>query len=88
MQAGVPIIAYDSTAIPYTLGGSGVLVKKKNFQEIAELIHIIVEDDDLRNRLIDGQKKRLAEFNRDVVTNKLLEIIDNLKNQNSSIIGE
>ncbi len=87
MQTGVPIIAYDSTAISSTLGGSGVLVKKKNFQEIAELIHIIVEDNDLRNRIIDGQKKRLNEFSKDVVTKKLIEIIDNLTNLNSSIKG-
>jgi glycosyltransferase involved in cell wall biosynthesis len=79
MQVGLPILAYYSTGIPYTLDRSGILIRKKNYQEIAELIHIIYEDDDLRNRIVDRQKKRLRDFSRDVITEKLLKIIDSLK---------
>jgi glycosyltransferase involved in cell wall biosynthesis len=61
------------------LDRSGILIRKKNYQEIAELIHIIYEDDDLRNRIVDRQKKRLRDFSRDVITEKLLKIIDSLK---------
>lgn len=84
MQAEIPIIAYDSSAVPYTLGKSGVLIKKKNFLEIAELMHIIVEDKKLRNRIVDVQKNRLQDFSKDVVTCKLLEIIRHLETTPSS----
>jgi glycosyltransferase involved in cell wall biosynthesis len=44
MHFGVPILAYNSTAIPEALGGPGVLINKKNYLEIAELINLLVED--------------------------------------------
>ena len=76
MQLGLPIIAYKSTAIPYILDNCGILIKKKNFREIAELIHIVMNDDTLRNKITDGQKRRLNDFTKDVLTKKLFEIID------------
>ena len=45
MYFGIPIIAYNSTAIPYTLEKSGILINKKDYPEIAELINLLVEDD-------------------------------------------
>jgi L-malate glycosyltransferase len=84
MRAGISILAYDSSGIPYTLGSSGILIKKKNYREIAELIQIIIEDNELRNRIVERQKKRLSDFSRDIVTKKLLDIINDLKNISSA----
>jgi glycosyltransferase involved in cell wall biosynthesis len=40
----IPVIAYNSTAMPYTLGKAGILIKEKNYEEIAEMINLLVED--------------------------------------------
>jgi glycosyltransferase involved in cell wall biosynthesis len=62
MYFNVPIIANNSTAIPDTLGDSGILVNTKNYCEIAELINIIIHDENLHNRLIAKQRERLKNF--------------------------
>ena len=64
MRFGLPIIAYASTAVPGTLGKAGILLKEKNFSVLAELIHLVVQDDNLRKLLIAGQTRRAADFNQ------------------------
>ena len=64
MYFQVPIIAYNSTAIPDTLNHAGILINKKNYIEIAEMVESIVKDHDLQTRLIDGQTRRLKHFNK------------------------
>src|SRR5881398_2284357 len=62
MAAGVPILAYAAGAIRDTLGGTGVQFAPKNLQYAAELLGALAFDDDLRTRVIAGQRRRLAEF--------------------------
>lgn len=71
MHFGIPIIAYNSTAVPYTLGGSGILFSEKRYEEVAELSHIIVEGKKLRDMIIKKQKERLNEFNKIEIYKKL-----------------
>lgn len=71
MYFKIPIIAYNSTAIPYTLGDSGILIKKKNYEEIAEMINLLVEDIDLRNKIIKKQNERLKDFDKKKVEKNL-----------------
>jgi glycosyltransferase involved in cell wall biosynthesis len=58
----LPIIAYDCTAVPFTLGGAGVMIRHKRVDYVAELVHKIAGEKDLRQRIIRGQRKRLEEF--------------------------
>ncbi len=62
MRFGVPIIAYASTAVPETMGGAGVLIRKKNFTIVAELVHILHSDAGLRERIIARQRERARAF--------------------------
>lgn len=62
MHFEVPILAYNSTAIPYTMGGAGILVNKKCYPEIAEMINLVVTDKEFREKLIRKQKIRLNDF--------------------------
>jgi len=62
MHFNIPIIAYDSTAVPYTLGNAGLLFKEKDYLKIAELINIVVTDAELKDRLVRGGRQRLKEF--------------------------
>jgi glycosyltransferase involved in cell wall biosynthesis len=52
MYLGLPILAYSSTAVPYTLGDAGVLFKHKDYEALAELVDLLLKDNNLRARLI------------------------------------
>ena len=71
MYFKIPIIAYHSTAIPYTLGDSGILVNNKDYEEIAEMINLLVEDDELRRKIVKKQTERLNDFERSKIENIL-----------------
>jgi len=58
----LPVVAYDSTAVPDTLGGAGVLVRDKRVDRVAELVDVVVHDRALREKLVAGQRARLAEL--------------------------
>ena len=58
----VPIFAYDSTAIPSTLGGSGVLLEEKNPIFVAKVMQRVLEDERLKEQVVKGQQERLQDF--------------------------
>ncbi len=60
-QMGVPVVAYDAGAVAETLGGAGILVHEKKFDEIAELASLLVTDDGLRRRVVGAQYRALDE---------------------------
>ena len=64
MNTDVPILAYNSTSLPYTLGESGVLINEKHYEEIAEMIDLIMEDQTFRTGILNAQRQRLAFFRR------------------------
>jgi glycosyltransferase involved in cell wall biosynthesis len=55
----LPVVAYDSTAVPDTLDGSGILLKEKRVDRVAELLSAIVRDGCLRDKIVSGQRARL-----------------------------
>lgn len=57
-----PIIAYDTSAISDTLGGSGVLLDNNDPVYAAAVIDRVLTDDKLRESIIAGQHKRLEDF--------------------------
>ncbi len=58
----VPIIAYESSAIPDTLGGSGILLKEKDPVFTAMMMDRLVRDSELRTHVIEKQRSRLKDF--------------------------
>jgi len=72
----VPIIAYNSTAVPFTLGGSGVLVDDKNPLVIAKLIDKVVKDEALRQSIIDGQTSRLNDFTYENIRKQFVKYLE------------
>ena len=71
----MPIVAYDSCAIGETLGGSGLLLPEKDPAVAAEAINLIMEDRELREKLIMGQRKRLEDFQHDKIKEQFLNAI-------------
>jgi glycosyltransferase involved in cell wall biosynthesis len=62
MAAGVPVLAYASSAVPETLGGAGVLFSPKDLEYAAELLGELAYNNRLRARVLAGQRRRLDEF--------------------------
>ena len=58
----VPIVAYNSTAIPSTLGGSGLLLDDKDPMIAAKAIDMLLNNDELKQKVINNQRERLADF--------------------------
>lgn len=71
MHFDIPIIAYNSTAIPYTLNGTGILLNEKRYEEAAELAHTIVQNKNFRDIILRKQKERLNDFKKTKVENIL-----------------
>jgi L-malate glycosyltransferase len=71
MAADVPILAYSAAAVPETLGGAGVQFAPKDLEHAAELLGALAFDDDLRARVIAGQRRRLAAFGEDRIVSDL-----------------
>lgn len=62
MATDVPILAYSAAAVPETLGGAGVQFAPKDMEYAAELLGQLTFDDELRAKVIAGQRRRLADF--------------------------
>ena len=67
MYFDVPIVAYESTAIPSTLGGSGVLLKEKDPVLTGETMRRVLTDEALRQKILQGQRARLKDFSYESV---------------------
>jgi len=62
MATDVPVLAYASTAVPETLGGAGIAFSPKDLEHAAEMLGLLVYDDGLRTDVLEGQRRRLADF--------------------------
>jgi L-malate glycosyltransferase len=62
MAADVPVLAYAAGAVPETLGGAGVLFAPKDLEFAAEMLGTLVYDRPVRDRIIEGQRRRLQDF--------------------------
>ena len=62
MFFNVPIVAYDSSAISSTLGGSGILVKEKDPVFVSMVIDKLLKDKALREYIVSKQSERLKDF--------------------------
>ena len=78
MAADVPVLAYAAAAVPDTLGGAGVQFAPKDLEYAAELLGALAFDDGLRARVIDGQRRRLADFGDARITRELTALLHRL----------
>jgi glycosyltransferase involved in cell wall biosynthesis len=75
MAADVPVMAYAAGAVPETLGGAGVLFAPKDLEFAAEMLGTLVYDRPVREAVIEGQRRRLADFAPERIEERLLEIV-------------
>jgi glycosyltransferase involved in cell wall biosynthesis len=72
----LPIIAYDCTAVPFTLGSGGVRIKHKSVAYVAELVHRLSTDSRLKEAVLEGQRNRLREYKNGKLEKELLESLE------------
>lgn len=84
MYYGVPVLAYASTGVPYTIGNAGVMIRRKDYTVIAEVAHEMITNDLLRSRLIEGQRARLAAFAPDVARTQFRACLNAVSSEQSS----
>jgi len=78
MVFDVPIVAYNCTAVPFTLGGAGILINSKDVARTAELVHVVKTDKELRNRIIEGQRARVKAFMTAGIEEQLLALLERI----------
>ena len=71
MAADVPVLAYAAGAVPETLGGAGLLFAPKDLEVAAELLGMLVYDRRLRERVLEGQRRRLEDFSSAAIDTRL-----------------
>ncbi len=75
MICDTPILAYKSTAVPYTLGPAGIQFEQKNFPEIAALSHRLREDEEFRNGILKGQREQLKHYSKEEIEKSIDEFL-------------
>jgi glycosyltransferase involved in cell wall biosynthesis len=78
MWMGLPVLAYASSGVPGTLGDAGVLFHEQDFPTLAELVSMLLDEDDLRARLIAGQRRRVEAFRAHHVRQRFLDVVSGL----------
>ena len=78
MAADVPVLAYAAGAVPETLGGAGVLFSPRDLELAAEMLGTLVYDRPVRDEVIQGQRRRLADFAPDRIQARVLEVVSTL----------
>jgi len=71
MFFGLPVLAYLTGGIPETLGGAGIGIAEKNWEEIAALLARVVADQSWRDQIIAGQKERLKDLSLEANSTRL-----------------
>jgi len=75
MAADVPVLAYAAGAVPETMGGAGVLFAPKDLEFAAEMMGTLVYDRPVRDAVVLGQRRRLADFAPDRIEARLKEVL-------------
>ena len=75
MEAGLPIVAYDSSAIPETLGDAGLILPDKTPSLVAEAVMAVALDRGLQEQFASARQERLAYFAPDAVAGRIRDFL-------------
>lgn len=75
MAADVPVLAYAAGAVPETLGGAGLLFAPKDLEVAAEMLGTLVYDRPVRDRVLDGQRRRRRDFAPESIADRLRGVL-------------
>lgn len=76
MVFDIPIIAYNSSNVENTLNGGGILVTKKDFDNIADIVHKISTNRTYRREIIYSQREALKIYENNYIKLELINFLD------------
>ena len=79
MYFDIPIVAFDSTAVGETLGGSGILLKDKEPNKVAAAIDLVMTDNELKENILENQRERLKDFDDKKIKKQFLSILNRIR---------
>jgi glycosyltransferase involved in cell wall biosynthesis len=77
--SGIPVLAYDAGAVSETLGGAGVLFRRKDMKRVGAMMAELLEDAELRERIIADQRRRLERPDVALAESRLLEELKRIR---------
>ena len=75
MEAGLPIVAFGSSAIPETLGEAGLVLPEKAPSLVAEAVIAATTDPRLQERFAKARQTRLDHFSPDAVAGRMRDFL-------------
>src|SRR5438093_9114921 len=75
MRSDLPIVAHAAGAIPETLGEAGILLEDKAPGAVAAALERVVGDAALRRELVEKGRRRVADFARERVAERLRQAL-------------
>lgn len=72
----LPVVAYDSSNIKNTLGGSGVLFKEKDLRYMAGFLSILSKNRSLKRSIVKTQRENLLNFQHDKIKYDLANFLN------------
>jgi glycosyltransferase involved in cell wall biosynthesis len=78
MHNRLPVVAYDATAVPETLGDGGLLVSDKSPVALAAVVDRVVRDGRVRETLVAAGQERLAEYSTERVRERWVDALRSL----------
>lgn len=81
MFFSVPIVAYSSTAVPDTLGGTGILLESKDAHEVASAVHRVISDKEFAKKLVEQETNRLKDFQYEVIKENMLGFLKKIADE-------
>ena len=76
MHFGIPVVAYAATAVPETVADAGVLLDTKDPLVVATAVDRVMQDEALRNELVEAGRRRADDFSLERTNGRLLDLLD------------
>ena len=76
MVTELPIMAYAAGAVPDTLGDAGIQFQEKRYEELAEMAHLLMNEESLREAVLQSQRMRSERFRPERVEADLLGYVE------------
>jgi glycosyltransferase involved in cell wall biosynthesis len=83
MACGIPVIASNRSSIPEIIGDSGIVIDPDNIHELKDAMLNLLNNDELKKRLIDKGIKRASMFSWEKTAYNTLDLYKSVINENS-----
>jgi len=84
MACGTPVIGSNRCSVPEIIGDAGLIVNPDNIEEMAEAIYRLLNDQKLRNRLIQKGFERVKMFTWERAARETLQVFEEVYQEEHS----